>query len=234
MAKELFDLTEARRLIKEGARTFFTRVREKFPNEVFYVYVLYTTEDDASVASLVANSEQGYEEIVAKYRANESMMKSYAELGVEWNPTRYRWSFAEWSYIGGADEMQPFSDLIDAVETDDEDEATAGPPGPETDVDLRAQAYAAMVLGLRDLDAEGFFGTGPERESVTIYCSMVDSEETVWLEAESAQFLNPPQVFDRFFAEWLPAMTTPEKLAKTREQPSSVHKAFADVLTRHS
>src|SRR5271166_3494257 len=121
--------------------------------------------------------------------------------------------------------MEPFYDLIDAVENDDEDADTTEPPGPETDVDLRAQAYVAMAMGLRDLDAEGFFGTGPEREKVTIFCSMVDSEETVWLEAESAQLLNPPQVYDRFFAEWLPARTTPEELAKTREQPSSVHKA---------
>jgi hypothetical protein len=98
------------------------------------------------------------------------MMKSYAEQGWEFNPARCRWSFAEWSYIGGAVEMEPFYDLIDAVETDDEDEDTAEPPGPETDVDLRAQAYAAMVLGLRDLDAQGFFGTGPEREKVSIFC----------------------------------------------------------------
>jgi hypothetical protein len=234
VAEELFDLTEARRLIKEGARTFFARMREKFPNEVFYVYVLYTTDDDARLASLVANSEQGHEETVAKYRANESMMKSYAERGFEFNPASYRWSFAEWSYIGGAAEMEPFYALIDAVETDDEDEDPTEPPGPETDVDLRAQAYAAMVLGFRDLDAEGFFGVGPEREKVTIFCSMVDSEETVWLEAESAKFLNPPQVYDRFFAEWLPVMTTPEELAKTRAQPSSVHRAFTAVLARHS
>lgn len=227
MVEELFNFEQARQYIKDGAKAFFGRMREKFPDQSFYVYIIYGTDDDASCVNLAANSEQGHEEIVAKYRANKSFMKSLQEGGWEFNPLFYRWSFGEWGYGGGAQDLTPFYDLLCGVETDDE------PPGPETDVDLRAQAYAAMVLGLRDLDGEGFFGTGAERERVTLFCSLVDSEETAWLEAESAQFLNPPQVYDRFFAEWLPAMTTAEDLAKTREQPSSVHRAYSAIIALH-
>lgn len=228
MAEELFDFELARQYIKDGARATFGRMREKYKTEDFYVYVVYGTEDDAGCVNLAANSEQGYEEIVAKYRANESHRKFLKERGREFNPLDYRWAFGEWGHGGGSQELTPFHDLLGEVETDDE------PPGPETDVDLRAQAYAAMVLGLHDLDAEGFFGTGAEREKVTLFCSLVDSEETAWLEAESAQFLNPPQVYERFFAEWLPAMTTAEELAKTRQQPSSVHRAYSAVIALHS
>jgi hypothetical protein len=229
MAEELFDSGEARRLVKEGARAFFSEMRGDNPDETFYVYVAYGTDDDARLIGLAANSERGYEKIVAKYRGNESHMRSLREMGFEFNPHFYRWCFAEWSYVGGASEMEPFYDLIDAVETGEEYDPSE-PPGPETDVDLRAQSYAAMVLGLSDLDAEGFFGTGPDREKVTLLCSLVDSEEVDWLEAESARFLNPPGVYDRFLAEWLPARTTAEALAKAREQPSSVHKAYSAIM----
>lgn len=226
MAQELFDFDRARSLIRDGAKAFIIRLREKYPEEVFYVYVIFNTDDDARLATLKANSEQGYEEILARYRGNESYMKSLEEGGWEFHPYFYRWSFGEWDF-GGAEELTPFYHLLDGLASDE-------PPGPDTDVDLRAQAYAAMVLGLHDLDAEGFFGTGKERDKVTLFCSVHDSEETAWMEAESARFLNPPQVFDRFFAQWLPGMTTAEELAKTREQPSPVHEAFSEIMARYS
>ncbi|MDG3004283.1 DUF4303 domain-containing protein [Paludisphaera mucosa] len=68
-------------------------------------------------------------------------------------------------------------------------------------VEYKANVFAAMVLALSDLEAEGFFGSGRDRRSVAVFCSVADSICTAWLEADSARRLNPPEVFEAFQAE---------------------------------
>jgi hypothetical protein len=235
VTRALFDIGKARRIIKEGAKAYFTRLRAKFPDEVFYVYVAVGSDDDARLVHFTANSLSGYEKDAAKYLADEEEVKSHKEQGFHHQVLYYKWGFPEWGwYQGGETDVDAFYDLIDAAEDEDEDLDPSVPPGLEVNVNLRSQSYAATVLGLRDLDVEGFFDTGLEREKVTLYFTLIDSEEANWLAIESARLLNPPTVFERFFADWCLAMTSEKELAKERDHPSSVHKAFAALIADHS
>jgi hypothetical protein len=225
MTEPLFEFDEARRLIKEGAKAYFRELREKRPEQVIYTYAI-TGSEDAPALGLAANSEQGYEKVLAGYRDDTSFRETLKEMGLEFSPFDYRWRFPEWVFGGGAQHMGPVSDILEAVELEKED------PGPETDVEFKDQVYAAMVLGLRDLDAEDLFGTGADRQKINLLCSLSDSADCAWLEHRYAHLLNLLEVFDRFYAQWITNSAMAEDLAKNRDQPSSVCKAFEAALSR--
>lgn len=58
-----------------------------------------------------------------------------------------------------------------------------------------------MMLALRDLNEQGFFGKGNAPESLTVFCSVPHSGCTVWFEQDSARRLNSPKVFQTFATE---------------------------------
>jgi hypothetical protein len=234
MTDYLFDFNAARTILKDGARAFFTRVRTKLPDEVLYVYNAIGSDDDAKLIHFVTNSQQHYEKDAAKYLADKARVKSDREKGFHHHVFWYKWGFPEWAYQGGEPDVEAFYELVEAAEIEDDEANDFDTPGPEVNVDLRAQSYAAAVLALRDLDSEGFFGSGAERERVTVFFSVIDSPETFWLQNETARLLNPPAVYEQFYAEWRPAVTTEADLARERERPSSVHKAFSAIIAEHS
>jgi hypothetical protein len=89
----------------------------------------------------------------------------------------HRWGSSEWRYCGAGGEY------FNAVPIRGGDEA------------FRGKLFATMVLALKDLDADGFFGTGQERQQITLLCSVTDSADTAWVELESVRLLNPPAVY---------------------------------------
>ena len=217
-----FDFAEVRHAIKEAARESFTRIRAKHPDEEIYAFALYS-DDDALGVSPAANSEAGYERCVEKYRSNPSHMKELARLNLPFVPFEYRWSWGEWEYIPGfAQLFDPAGEAIRKAEPDGEDE-------DEYDA-FKGAVYAVMVLGLKDLDADGFFGTGDERRRITLYCSIYDSYEFAWMEEESARILNPPDVYQAFLEQWIQNTVKAEDLANNRAEPSEIYQAFREVI----
>jgi len=61
--------------------------------------------------------------------------------------------------------------------------------------------FDAMILALGDLDSEGGFGSGAEREKVTLLIWITDSSEAEEWWIKSVKELNPPVVYERFLAE---------------------------------
>jgi len=109
----------------------------------------------------------------------------------------YRWGTAEWGHEACSDarDFAPAYELLESLS----EEASARDAHPE----FRAYAFAAMVGALRDLDRQGVFGVGPDREQVTVFASLSDSGDAKWLRRESARLANPPAVFARFEREAL-------------------------------
>ena len=140
MTEPLFEFDEARRLIKEGAKAYFRELREKRPEQVIYTYAI-TGSEDAPALGLAANSEQGYEKVLAGYRDDTSFRETLKEMGLEFSPFDYRWRFPEWVFGGGAQHMGPVSDILEAVELEKED------PGPETDVEFKDQSMRRWSWG---------------------------------------------------------------------------------------
>jgi hypothetical protein len=60
-----------------------------------------------------------------------------------------------------------------------------------SDRSFRRNALRAMTEALADLDSEGLFGTGKERESITIFLDITDSNDSDSVKLYSAKKLNP-------------------------------------------
>ena len=100
-----------------------------------------------------------------------------------------KWYFAQWSFGGVAIDTAVLSDHFGEVEDWDET--------PETG---NASLWlATMTEAMHVAQRKGaFLQNGTE---ATIFCSMVDSGNAVWLEELSSQFLNPPSRYKEIASE---------------------------------
>ena len=171
-----FDSPEFRSRLRDAASGAFEDLRVVHPDERFYAFALYTDDGFAGV-SLAANSE-------------ESLAAKIAEYGEDAEPGYMRWSTSEWTYEGiGWDRTATIYGKI-------------GEMGDAAkDFDVFAQGVLDLMEGvLADLDAEGFFGRGAEREGVTLLCAITDSDDSPDLERRTVRALNPPSVVARYEA----------------------------------
>jgi hypothetical protein len=203
------DFKLLREQVAAAARLAFAEVRAQHAKEDFYAFALYSVGGSCVTPS--ANSEQAYAE---KRVDNENDYSATELLG------EFRWSPFSWRYeCEGSDHFAS----IDAV-LNDRGSLNYDESDPEGFTTFRASVFAAMALALGDLEAEGFFGKGKARETVTVFCSEPDFAP--WLEADSAQRLNPPEAFATFAAERL------EYIASDPEDRAPKHdKVFAKYLS---
>ncbi len=173
------DFLEIRELLKEGVRTTLTTLREQHPDEHFYAFALYDAEGENVAPS--ANSEEKYQARIARQKCADSDSRFM-----------YRWGTAEWAYE--ALEYGPFEEARELLSQAPKDEW----------LEFQVQSYGASIFALKELAAEGFFGTGEFQ--ITAYFSLSDDDPAAWLERESARRINPPAVFAKFEPEWQIAM----------------------------
>ncbi len=183
------DFTQFRTAVRDAAEKAFTEVRAAHPDEHFYAFALYT-DDGAMTVVPAANTEEGFQ-------------RKVGEDGAEAN--YYRWATGEWAYEAvGSKAFQAASDLLNAddryegEESDDEDDPAFAA--------FKSQVIEAMTLGLAEMEAEGFFGSGPARERVTLFVSISDSDESEMVEDASARSLNPLPVYERFAVRYQPPL----------------------------
>ncbi|NUP11823.1 MAG: DUF4303 domain-containing protein [Polyangiaceae bacterium] len=162
-------LAEVRRVVRDAAKNAWRELRAARPNDTFYYYVLWTTGVVHRPAPS-ACSEEGLAQVVAAYRQSGSGMAA-KEL---------RWSENDSPFDLAGDHC--FARVTTLFES-------LGDPYERTDA-VRRQLLEAVVQALRDLDEEGFFGAGRERDAVVINVTMPGEED----EAETvarARTLNP-------------------------------------------
>lgn len=181
MLFESFD--QFRELYRREARQAFCDLQKRRPNELIYGFALHTS-DAATDANAIGVTEEWYAE-----RTKDAT--SFLDRTVL-NPA-VRYSTEEWPGIYSAD-FPAADDGIDPVERM---EACSGfaeqwstQPGHSYAM-FRKQSFRAMAEALQSLDHEGLFGTGRDRERITIFLSISDSEDAGCLERESARLLNP-------------------------------------------
>jgi hypothetical protein len=174
------DETKLRTSIRNAAKRAFTEVRRAHKGETFYAFALYTDEGLMTVMP-AANTEEGYARAVEKYGYTKAAERSYV-----------RWATAEWAYEAAGDgHFDATYKLLNSNKRDDADD----------DRGYRAFAnkvIGSMVAALRELDQAGFFGRGEDRERVTLFVSVSDSDAAEQIENASAKELNPPAVSKRF------------------------------------
>ena len=204
-----FDFDTLRVQIREAARLAFGALRAQHPDETFYAMALYT-DDGAMTVCTSANSEEAFQRIL---------------LGDDFSDpasvAATRWFTAEWAYESVHSEHfdVPCERLRKHVLTLDDDapaadaKSFAAPArrllahvlklGKNDSFGVfRSKLHDTMVQALAELDQEGFFGTGSQRQALTLFCSISDSDEAEAFEDRSAKQLNPPAVFAAFEKRW--------------------------------
>ncbi|WZO98395.1 DUF4303 domain-containing protein [Isosphaeraceae bacterium EP7] len=200
------DFSLIRREIRDAARREFSEIRSKAPGESFYTFALYS-DGDATTVCPAANTEQGYERRVKKYRSDREFMEMLKSFNLPFSPFDYRWGTNEWAHLHGG--SGHFAAVSAKISADDAYDATAD----DGFAKHKGRVFAAMLLGLKDLDAEGFFGVGEQRERIILFCSATDASETAWLEEESARRLNSAAAYQSFFDQWITNTVMAENLA---------------------
>lgn len=171
------DAPELRAAAREAIRLSFEELLAAHPGERFYAFALYT-DDGVSGISPAANSEEG-------------LATKIAEYGEDAEPNYLRWTTSEWSYEGfGWDRTKDVYHSIMEM------------PGRDDDFDAFYAGVLTLMEGvIADLDAEGLFGRGTEREGVTLLCTITDSDEALAYERRTVRALNPQAAAARYEAD---------------------------------
>jgi hypothetical protein len=205
------DFDQLRSDVADATRRAFADIRSRCAGERLYAFALYS-DGSAMTICPAANTEEAYRLALEKSGASEPVEVNY-----------YRWAFPEWGVDTdtGAKAFKAISARIgDASRYDEQAE--------EGFVRFKARVYATMVLALLDLVNEGFFGSGQEREQLTLLCSEPDSGCAVWLEDESARRLNSGKVYKRFRKRWKTYMA--DDLVLFQEEPDDIYLEFVRYL----
>lgn len=168
-----------RSAIREASRRAFSAVRDAHPDEHFYYFALVTTGDGLRPGPS-ASSVEGLERTSNEYQARGDAL-SERDL---------RWSEADSPYNLFGDE---FFDEVEAFFLAGGDHRDLPEGEYIAEVERR---YEAMEAALRDLDREGFFGSGPKRAAVVVNVVAPGDESEDGI-LERAARLNPPESLDQ-------------------------------------
>jgi hypothetical protein len=162
--------------VREAARSAWRDLRTLHPGETFYYFGLATTAQSHRPAPTAA-SYDGLARTVAGYR----------QQGVELLPDELRWSELEspFAFFGDA-HFREVDQLFDSLDEPFERSAT-----------VNGRLREAMIAALAELDAEGVFGAGAQRDAVVVNVT-VPGDGDAELELASARRLNPPAALGRY------------------------------------
>lgn len=157
--------------IATSARKAFAAIREAHRNEKITAYAV-TSDDSVMTIGAVANSAEAF-------------------LAVNNDPD-ILWNAAEWSFYEGAEYFDiPYRMLLIRCRDEPEHETI---PFQE----FHAGVVEACVRALEELDKEGLFGAGQDRENSIVLFQITDSE---YLD-DAVKRLNTPDAYRRFREWW--------------------------------
>src|SRR4026208_2314532 len=171
--------TELRAAITNAARETFTKLRDTHSKETFYAFALYTS-NSANYITASANTEEGLLQRAKHYEKQKKKgLRRHADL-LRWHPPDWAYHCAGDDYFEAAEEILG---VLPDINDLDEDRF-------EKEFDSRMFLF---IEALKQLDVEGFFGRGKERQKVTLLVAMGDQETKLLLKC--AQQLNPANVY---------------------------------------
>jgi hypothetical protein len=162
--------------LKEILRTAWKRIVGKSAGERAYAFGLYTN-DAAQYMYPFLLGEKGLEKIAKEYVTRGSYTAADAARNLRWSTADSAYELSEQTY--------EFDDRPDVYDLSDTAAAR------ETHYRLNAAATA-----LKELDKEGVFGRGEDRQNITLYIEGGDVNRE-WI-LKWAKKVNPRPVYDRF------------------------------------
>jgi hypothetical protein len=189
---DIIDAVELQSCLVKATRTSFGDLLHRYADDRFYGFGLYTCDDLPGI-NPSATTEKGFEKRKQALLTGETRTWEGADV----NASIYgdcRWSMYEWEHeCHLADAFGDVNKMIQEAES----RSRTTESSSEFEL-LKGTVLAAMVLGLRQLDFEGFFSDSKSRGSTTLFCSLPASFDTYWVEYESARLLNSPSAFETF------------------------------------
>jgi hypothetical protein len=185
------DLQKFREATREEVRGLFSEFHRDFPNETFYVFGLFDFVDWGCPALFYGASTLEHWKAAPKD-------SSYSKRKL---PDEYfKWAAGDWKLNGNLGSTSIVYDIIAKTgleEIEDYDVKY------EAEHMLRESIEVEMLLALRELDLEGVFGQGDQRNAFLLTVS--DEDEGAaddWRHEVSACLLNPDDVFRKFLVEF--------------------------------
>lgn len=186
------DLLAFREATREEVRRLFTEFQQDSPSESFYVFGLFDYVDWSCPCLFYgANSLQHW----------NAALPHKADSTVDLPNEYYKWTAGEWKCTGNLNSMSIVEEIISKTGIDDLD-----PYDGELDTArevLQLSVEVEMMLALRELDTEHFFGQGEKRNAFLLTISTEDGgTANDWKHEISAYLLNPDDVFRKFLVEF--------------------------------
>jgi hypothetical protein len=189
--------------LRDELRAAWIKIHAEHAAEQLYGFGVFTT-DSASYLTVTAFSERGLDAAVARYLASKRGQGSDPALQRQ----ALRWSSADSPLHAVGSGLLPTSDkIVNDLDLaghglDDEDENNGEDDEDDDDFDDEPidpeveEVFQVAVQVLRELDQQGLFGIGAERERLVLGLWKGDQSN---LERHAyAKALNPPAVARRF------------------------------------
>ena len=164
-----FDYDQLREELREGVRKAFTAVRDAHAGENVNAFAL-VSDGSAMTIDVAANSE-------------EALSRNDEDDDYRWNPD-------EWPYSEGGEFLDIAYRLLLTQHQD--------LPSEIPFEDFQEGVFEAGVRALEELDQEGFFGSGPARDTVILLFHVTDADPL----EDAARRLNTPAQYQRYHAWW--------------------------------
>jgi hypothetical protein len=187
------DLLRFREATREEVRQLFTESQQEFPSETFFVLGLQCYCDWGTPALFYgASTLQHWKKAATEHNPAHSKTVLTEEY--------FKWCYGSWKCNDSLSSTNIIYEIIEKTgleNIDDDDEADLAREEFELAIEVE------MMIALRELDIEGFWGQREQRNSLVLAvltCS--DDGSSSWLYEVSACLLNPEDVFRKFFVEY--------------------------------
>jgi hypothetical protein len=207
-----FDTSLLLSTLRDELRAAWASIRAAHAQDGLYGFGVYTT-DSASELAVTAFSDAGLDAALAASLASKRGQGRDPALQREY----LRWSLADSPLHEAGTDLLPESDqMLQELHADDDDadEEADFDEGSDFDEDadyddvddegedlaqVFEEVFETVVEALQEMDEEGLFGAGAERERLVV--GVWKSDQSNLERYEFASQLNPPAVARRFGAE---------------------------------
>jgi hypothetical protein len=178
------DYAELATKLRDGLRATFSDLLAANPDRSFYSFAIWT-DDSLQFANAAANTEEGLIATVRRYNIEVDPQNNTISTR-----NGMRWSYGDWEFFPV--EGEEYLAEINAVLQDNfnADEKVFN--------EQLEPLWQALLEGFRQLNDDGFFGTGEERSRITLLVvgHVPDKVVDHWV-----RVLNPPDVVQNYI-DW--------------------------------